>query len=189
MNKTDKYLLNNVNLFLSICAEKNCIIKTKNIIDMFGKIFKNDLSYIKLCPDGLEQDLQNLVLEINKYQTESFKSSLKILLTCFYDEIRYYMISNPNSNLNISQKDKDIIWFKALISRQVSFNMLAEYGSNAEKFNNFKVEHSQIGALLSKYYSEKDTEKATVIKGIINSKVKELYARYNISFTLPICAA
>lgn len=189
MNKTDKYLLNNVNLFLSMTVENNTIMKTNDIINMFGKIFNNDASYMKLCPDGLESDLQNLVVEINKYQTESFKSALKILLTCFYDEVRYDIVRSANSNMKISQKEKDIIWFKALIAKQVSYNMLAEYGVNVEKFNSFKVEHSQIGNLLGNFYSEKDSEKATVIKNIINSKVKELYARYNICFTLPLCVA
>lgn len=185
MNKTEKYLLNSVNLFLCTCADKNCIMKSNDIITMFGKIFKNDLSYMKLCPDGLEQDLQNLVEEINKYKTDVFKEALKVLLTCFYDEIRYDM----SLNTDLDSKQKDMMWFKALIARRVSLNMLREYGYDKDEFNNFKVEHSQLGSLLSRFYAEKDPAKAEVTKSIIRAKTDELYKRYNISFAYPECTA
>jgi hypothetical protein len=185
MNKKEKYLLNGVNLFLCTSAEKKCILESNKIITMFAKIFSNDLSYMKLCPDGLEQDLQILAQEIYKNQTEAFKQNLKVLLTCFYDEIRYDMCLNTD----MSDKQKDMIWFKALIARRISFNMLAEYGSDKGEFNNFKEEHLQLGSLLSRYYAEADSSKAEVIKNIIKSKTAEFYKRYHISFAYPKCIA
>lgn len=185
MNKNEKYLLNCVNIFLSQCVDNNTIIKTNDIVDMFRKIFNNDSSYINYCPIELRDDLNYLVQNIYKYQTTNFKqSSLKVLLKCFYDDISY----RYRDNMKINNKQKDILWFKALIANQISYNMLSEY-NNTSNFESFKVEYSEIGSLLNNYYSERDPNKANIIKDFINSKVNDLYFRYNIRFDLPKCAS
>lgn len=180
MNKFDQFLLNQVNIFMAECYENNTILPPKIIMDMFGKIFNNDITYIKLCPDGLESSLQNLVADINKYVSDTFKSSLKVFLVCYYDIINYEKVSMnamPNA-------DKDRYWYKAMIANYVLDSMLIVTRTNY-KVEEFKIEHANIGSLIATYYKEHEENKRLVIKDMIKGKLSELYVRYNFKFDFP----
>lgn len=179
MNTYDRYLLNQVNIFMAECYENNTILPPKTIIDMFGKIFNNDITYIKSCPDGLENSLQNLVDDIKKYISEEFKSSLKVFLVCYYDILNY---ENVAKKLDMPNPNKDRYWYKAMISHYVLDSMLIEKKNSVEQF---KVEHGNIGTLIGNYYKENDNNKAMVIRNIIAGKLRELYYRYDIKFDFP----
>lgn len=180
MNKYDRYLLNQVHIFLAECYENGTIIPPNTIIAMFGKIFNNDITYIKICPNGLENSLQKLVSDINKYMSEGFKSSLKVLLVCYYDTLKYEMMKNKQ----ISNSDKDKYWYKAMISEFVLQSLLV---SNRDSLlDQFKVEHANIGILIGNYYKENNTEKNIIVRNMINSKLKDLFFRYNYRFDLPV---
>lgn len=174
---TNKIIFNKINIFLAECYENNTIIPAKNIIDMFTKIFKNDITYIKHCPDGLENSLIDLVKCINEQQNSKFKDELKVFLIAYYDTISYEKIKNKDMPL----KDKDKFWYKALLSEFVLQNMLFKNNS----IQKFKVEYIQIGSLIKNYYSEKCTDKSKVLKNIIKSKLLDIYSRYDYVYDLP----
>lgn len=184
MNKIDRLLLNKVHIFLAECYENNTIIPPNDIVTMFSKIFNADITYIKYCPDGLEDSLQALVKDINESQIARFKELLKVFLVSYYDTIKYDMIKNKT----MPARDKDRFWYKSLISQYVLETLLFRNNedSTIKKFNS---EYAQIGSLISKFYSEEDTSKSKVIKDIIKSKIQDIYNRYNYKYDLPsLCA-
>ncbi|CAG9701807.1 hypothetical protein [Clostridium neonatale] len=64
MNKTNRLLLNKVHIFFAECYENKTIMNPQELSTMFCKIFNDDITYIKLCPDGLENSLMSLVEDI-----------------------------------------------------------------------------------------------------------------------------
>ena len=183
MNGIDRVLLNKVHIFLAECYENKTIIPPNDIVNMFGKIFKGDITYIKHCPDGLENTLMALVKDINENPSNSFKESLKVLLTSYYDTIRYQQVKETN----MPARDKDKFWYKSIFSQYVLEKILFRDKNNA--LDNFKVEYNQLGTLISQYYTENEQNKLPVIRNMIKSKIDNMFYRYNYRYDLPsLCA-
>ncbi|KOR55329.1 hypothetical protein FDA33_10305 [Clostridium botulinum] len=182
INEIDRLILNKLHIFLAECYENKTLIPINDIIVMFKKIFSKDISYIKYCPNGLENSLQDLVKEIYESQTVNFKELLKVFLVSYYDTIRYDIAKQRN----ISTKELDKYWYKSLFSQFVLENLLFR---NNDEVNAFKCEYIQIGALINQFYSEKDSDKAIIIKKMINAKIENAYGRFDYKFDLPyLCA-
>ena len=80
-------------------------------------------------------------------------------------------------------KDKDRYWFKCLLSKYVLENLL--FRDNVNTLKNFQFECIQLSSLIGNFYSEQDSDKASVIKNIINSKLNDIFTRYDYKFELP----
>lgn len=179
MNKTDRLLLNKVHIFFAECYENKTIMNPQELSTMFCKIFNDDITYIKLCPDGLENSLMSLVEDIKNNMSNEFKQSLKVLITSYYDTLNYEKIRNSNMPI----KDKDRYWFKCLLSKYVLENLL--FRDNVNTLKNFQSECIQLSSLIGNFYSEQDSDKASVTKNIINSKLNDIFTRYDYKFELP----
>lgn len=183
MNPTDRLLLNRVNIFMAECYENKTIISPKTLGEIFSKIFNNDVSYIKLCPSGLENSLLDLAKIINDTKDlDDFKRKLKLFIVCYYDTINFQKA--------ISQEfpacDKDKLWLKAFWSEFVLQNLLFR---DSVDLNNFKTEYTQIGTLMKNFYTEKDRSKSPIVKQMLISKLNEMSTRYKYKFALPLLSA
>lgn len=184
MKEIDRYLLNKVHIFLAECYENKTIIPPESAYPMFGKIFKRDAGCLQHCPEGLENSLKALIKDIYTNPSESFKQSLKILLTSYYDTIRYERVKTMN--IPISEKDK--YWMKALLSEFVLQNLLYKNNTN-DILKEFNEEYAQIGSLVRRYYTEDNASKLPIVRNMIKAKMEDIYKRYNYKYDLPaLCA-
>ncbi|UYZ38965.1 hypothetical protein OD350_29190 (plasmid) [Clostridium beijerinckii] len=184
MKEIDRCLLNKVHIFLAECYEAGKIIPPETIIEMFGKIFQRDSSCLKHCPEEFQDTLRLLIKDIYDNPSDDFKKSLKVLLTSYYDTIRYEKIKE----LEVDKYQKDKFWFKALLSEFVLQNLLYKNTDN-NALKKFQEEYNQLGSLLGRYYNENDESKSIVIKNMLKVKIEDIFKRYNYKYDLPsLCA-
>lgn len=178
--KNIKTFLNTLYVQFYEWMEKDIDLDVKELKQMFDLLLKHDRRFIRYLSESIENDIFEIEKTIKNLSEEEVKQVYNFISCCLdvyvYDCIK---LKVPNSNL-------DLLYYRSTLAHYYIKNVL-DGTIDLEMFASFKKEFYQVGVIIGSFYKAKDRKQASVITDMIKSKTTELFKRFKLDYSLPLC--
>lgn len=171
-------VINEIYVILNLGLELDCEINYAEFKIMIKKAIINDKSYMDHCPSDLYNEIKVLKGLIDLYSDKQllFNEAMKFI-NAFAEVVKYEKCST-----DIEKIERDKLYYKAVLNNFYMEDILIN-NQKQSSFEKFKKEFYEIGVLISRFYKCSNE----IIINMINSKVEDLFERYNFFYGLPEC--
>ncbi|MGL5086523.1 MAG: hypothetical protein ACRC68_12530 [Clostridium sp.] len=171
-------IINEIYVILNLGLELNLNLNYAEFKIMIKKAIIKNNSYMDHCHSDLYNEIKVLkgLIDLYSDKEDLFNEAMKFI-NAFAEVIKYEKCS-----IDIEKIEKDKLYYKAVLNNFYIEDVLIN-NKNQNSFEKFKKEFFEIGVLISKFYKGSNE----IIINMINSKVEDLFERYNFFYTLPEC--